>query len=392
MTRAGHHHPALTGGPVYLDYNATTPVDPRVVDAALPYWTVHFGNPSSDHAYATDPRGAVAEARARVASLLGAPPGSVVFTGSGSEADNHAITGPVAARGAPAHVLTQVTEHPAVLRTVEHLTRAGLASVTVLGVDGDGRVDPAALEAAITPATAVVSVMHANNETGVIQPIAELARIAHAHGALMHTDAAQTYGKIPTRVDDLEVDLLSIAGHKLYAPKGVGALYIRPGRRIAPLVHGGGQEGGRRAGTESVAHIVALGTAAALAGEHLSDESARLRDLRDRLHRRLDQRLPGRVHLNGHPRERLPTTVNLSIDSVDARALLAAVPGVAASTGSACHAGTSTPSPVLVAMGRTREQALGAIRLSVGRYTTGADVERAADLIAAAALADPAPS
>jgi len=372
-------HPALSGGPIYLDYNATTPVDPAVLEAVLPWLSAQFGNPSSDHHYGAAPREAVRAARAQLAALIHAPADSIVFTGSGSEANTLALAGILTARGG-GHLITQATEHPAVLGTC-----ADLATVSYLPVDATGRVDPDDLAAAITSDTVLVSVMHANNETGTVQPIADLAAVAHAHGVLLHTDAAQSVGKILVAVDELGADLLTIAGHKLYAPKGVGALYIRPGTDIRPLVRGGGQERGLRGGTENVALIAGLGAAAALAHAGLSAESQRLRALRDRLHRRLSEHLGDRLRLNGHPEHRLPSTLNISVDGVDGHALLAATPQLAASTGSACHSGQSTPSPVLTAMGLPADRARQAVRLSVGRYTTTAETDRAADLLAAAA-------
>jgi cysteine desulfurase len=377
-------HPRLAGRPIYLDYNATTPVDPQVAQAALPYLHEHFGNPSSAHPYGDEPRAALTRARTQLADLLAACADAVVFTGSGSEADALAIQGVIAERRG-ARILIQPTEHPAILETCHALARRGDVTVAQVPVDAHGLVQPAALAAVITPDTVLVSIMHANNETGVVQPIAELARIAHAHGALFHTDAAQTVGKLPIRVEDLGVDLLTVAGHKLYAPKGVGALYVRPGIPIAPLVRGGGQERGMRAGTENVALIAALGAAAAIAAA-TPREAQRLQQLRDRLHHNLHTRLGDRLHLNGHPERRLPNTLNVSIDGVDGRTLLAATPAVAASTGSACHAGDITPSPVLTAMGLPAERCRGAIRLSVGRYTSSDDVDRAADLLASAAI------
>ncbi|MFL6072730.1 MAG: cysteine desulfurase family protein [Mycobacteriales bacterium] len=371
--------------PLYLDHNATTPVDPRVVEAMLPYLGEHFGNPSSAHAYADAPRAALARARDQVAALLGAS-GRIVFTGSGSEADNLAVRGAVLARPEDRrHVVTQRTEHPAVLAACDALARLHGVEVTSLPVDGEGLVDPGALEAALTPRTALVSIMYANNETGTVQPVAELARAAHRHGALFHTDAAQAAGKLPVDVTALGVDLLTVVGHKMYAPKGIAALYVREGVELEPVVYGGGQEGGLRAGTENVALAVALGAAAELAGAE-ADGGAhdRLRALRDRLHRRLADRLPGLVTLNGHPHRRLPNTLNLSIAGTRADALLASTPELAASTGSACHAGMTEPSPVLTAMGLPPDRALAAVRLSLGRWTTEADVDRAADLLAGA--------
>lgn len=360
--------------PIYLDYNATTPVDPRVVEAALPYLTRHFGNPSSSHFYGRAPRAAVAAARGQVAALLNAGPEEIVFTSGGSEADTLAIRG--ALNGPADHVITQPTEHPAVLEACRDL------DTTYLPVDRAGRVDPAALEAAITERTVLVSIAHANSETGTLQPIAELAAAAHRRGVLFHTDAAQTAGKIPIDVEELGVDLLTVVGHKMYAPKGIGALYVRSGVRLKPTVFGGGQERGLRSGTENVAFIVALGAAAQLAQEDLASSGVRLAHLRDLLHQELKALLPGRVHLNGDARDRLPGTLNLSIDGVQSRALLAAIPELAAATGSACHEGSDAPSAVLTAMGVPAERALAALRLSLGRWSTEEEVKQAARLIA----------
>ncbi|MEU1734195.1 cysteine desulfurase family protein [Streptosporangium sp. NPDC020145] len=373
---------------VYLDYNATTPVDPQVIEAMLPYLTVHFGNPSSGHPYAERPRRALADARTQVAALIGAHAPQVVFTASGSEANLLAIRGAVLAAGRPRpHVITQATEHPAVLETCHMLRRLHGARVTVLPVDGDGLVRPAALAAVLDEDTVLVSVMAANNETGALQPVAELAALAHARGALLHCDAAQAAGKIPLDVTELGTDLLTVAGHKMYAPKGVGALYVREGVALEPVVYGGGQERGLRAGTENVALAVALGAAAALAARDLATGvPARLAQLRDNLHRLLEAALPDRVHLNGPARERLPNTLNISIDGVGGHDLLAAAPMVAASTGSACHSGTHTPSSVLSAMGLHAARALSALRLSLGRWSTGDDVETAAAALADATL------
>ena len=384
------HHPGLADGPVYLDYNATTPVDPRVAEAALPYLTTHFGNPSSGHAYAGRPRRALAEARQRLADLIGAQPADIVFTAGGSEADNLAIRGTALARdrAAPAQVITQASEHPAVLETCRALQRLHGVQVRYLPVDRDGLVDPAALADALTPETVLVSIMAANNETGVLQPITELAGIAYARGVLFHTDAAQAAGKIPIDATAWGVDLLTIAGHKTYAPKGIGALYVRAGVRLEPLVYGGGQERGLRAGTESVALAVALGAAAQLARTELDAGGAdRIRSLRNLLHDQLDELLPGRVQLNGHRDRRLPNTLNVGIAGVRGDDLLAATPGIAAATGSACHAGTPEPSPVLLAMGHDPGRALSALRLTLGRWTTRDDIEQAAHQIAAGAVA-----
>jgi cysteine desulfurase len=379
-------HPGLLGRPIYLDYNATTPVDPAVAEAALPYLQVHFGNPSSTHAYADRPRQAVAAARQRLADLLGCAPGEIIFTGSGSEADTLAIHGvALARRGRGDHLITQATEHPAVLQACRALAERHGFHLTILPVDRHGQVDPATLQAAITARTVLVTIQHANSETGTIQPLRELAEIAHAHGVLVHSDAAQSVGKVPVAVDELGVDLLTVVGHKLYAPKGVGALYVRDGVALAPVIFGGGQERGLRAGTENVALIVALGVAAAIAAERLGAEQPRLRSLRDRLHQRLVERLAGAVQPNGHPSERLPNTLNVSIDGVIGQQLLAAIPQLAASTGAACHAADPEPSGVLLAMGLARERALGALRLTLGRWTTQPEVDTAAELLATAA-------
>ncbi|WP_406164964.1 cysteine desulfurase family protein [Streptomyces sp. NBC_00996] len=382
-------HPGLAGGPVYLDCNATTPVDPRVVEEMRPHLADWFGNPSSDHVYAAKPKEALHRARTQVAGLIGAETGEIVFTGSGTEADNLALRGAVlAAKTDRPHLITQVTEHPAVLETCRALERLHGVEVTYLPVDRDGLVDPAAVAAALTPRTVLVSVMAANNETGALQPIPALAHVTHAHGALFHCDAAQAAGKTLLDVRELGVDLLTVVGHKMYAPKGIAALYVRHGVALEPLVYGGGQEHGLRAGTENVALAVALGAAAELAAAELADGGCEgIAELRDRLHGRLAEGLPGRVQLNGPVKPRLPSTLNISIDGVRGHELLTDVPEIAASTGSACHSGTDTPSPVLRAMGLGDARSLSALRLSIGRWTTPNDVDRAAEALIAAARA-----
>lgn len=381
-------HPGLVDRPIHLDYNGTTPIDPAVLEAMLPFLTSEFGNPSSTHAYGTAARTAMDTARAQVADLISARDGRIVFTGSGSEADALAIRGSVLANRAPGqrpHVITQATEHPAVLAACTDLRDLHGVDVTVLPVDRLGLVDPTAVADAITDATVLVSVMHANNETGTIQPIADITRAAHAQGVLVHCDAAQSIGKIPVDVTALDVDLLTVVGHKMYAPKGVAALYVRQGVAVRPLIGGGGQEAGLRAGTENVPFIVGLGWAAHLAGDALAaGEMERLTDLRDQLHHALEAALPHRVHLNGHPTQRLPNTLNVSIDHVRALTLLGGLATVAASAGSACHAGQDAPSPVLTAMAVATDQAMSAVRLSIGRWTSASDVEEAAQTIAAA--------
>jgi cysteine desulfurase len=376
-------HPGLQDGPIYLDYNATTPVDPIVVEAMLPYLSTHFGNPSSTHRYGHVTRQAIATARQQVARLLGCTAGELIFTGGGSESDNLAIRGVALARRASGnHIITQLTEHPAVLNTCNALERLHGWRITYLPVDAYGRVSVADVEAAIDEQTVLITIMHANNETGTLQPLAEIAEIAHRHGVLVHTDAAQSVGKIPTRVEDLGVDLLTVAGHKLYAPKGIGALYVRRGVQLEPVIYGGGQESGRRAGTENIAYMVALGAACLLAQEQLAESQPRIQQLRDRLGQRLEEYLPGSIQLNGHRSERLPNTLNISVDRVIGEEVLAATPEIASSTGSACHEGSTDPSAVLMAMDLSRERALGALRLTLGRWSTEDEVEKAARLLA----------
>ncbi len=382
-------HPGLQRDPIYLDYNATTPVDPRVAQDMAQVIAREFGNPSSQHAYGRSARAVLDVARIRVAELIGATTGRLVFTGSGSEADALAIRGLVRekllSRG-PSHVITQVTEHPAVLAACGALRDEFGVAITVLEVDRDGIVDPSEVANAMRDETVLVSIMHANNETGTIQPIAEIARLAHQRGVLVHCDAAQSLGKVPVDVEKLGVDLLTIVGHKMYAPKGVGALWIRDGVTLASLIAGGGQEWGLRAGTENVASLAGLGRAAELAREALAGgESERLAELRDSLWRALVDGLGNRIVLNGHAETRLPNTLNVSIDGLRAVDLLERTALIAASTGSACHAGHDAPSPVLLAMGASHDRAMAAMRLSLGRWSTAEEVERAAEAIARAA-------
>ena len=374
----------MTAPPIYLDYNATTPVDPAVVDAVLPFLRDHFGNPSSGHAYGAAARDAVARARRQVAELIGAEPDEIVFTGGGSEASNLAIKGGAFPDPAAAHVVTTAVEHPATAQPADFLRRLG-AAVTVLAVDRFGMIDPDDVARAVTPRTRPVTVMHSNNETGTLLPVAEIGRALRGRGVLVHTDCAQSLGKVPVDVRELGVDLLTIAGHKLYAPKGVGALYVRRGVALEPVIHGAGHESGRRAGTENVPYIVGLGAAAELARQSLPREADRLRELRDRLHGKLQAALGDRLVLNGHPERRLPNTLNVSFVGHVGAELLARAPGVAASTGSACHEGHVKLSPVLAAMGVDPEVGKGAVRLTVGRYTTTDEVDRAAELLTAAA-------
>jgi len=371
--------------PVYLDHNATTPVDPAVIAAAVPYLTTHFGNPSSGHRYGLVARQAVDEARQQTAGLVGCEPKELAFVGSGSEANNLALRGAVLANASPGRrtIVTQTTEHPSVLATCAALQRAGVCDVVVLDVDGHGRLDPEQARSAIDASTLLVSIQYANGETGTIQPIAELARLAHQQGALFHTDACQAVGKISIDIALLEVDLLSLAGHKMYAPKGIAALVHRHEIGLDAITYGGGQEGGLRSGTENVPYIVGLGRASVLPKENLVSEGERLRALRDLLFDELSARLTRAVRLNGHATSRLPNTLNISIDGVNGRALLAATPQVAASTGSACHASTGEPSGVLMAMRLSPERAVAAVRLTLGRTTTEADVRTAVDALVA---------
>ena len=372
--------------PIYLDYNATTPIDPAVAEAMAPYLYEHFGNPSSAHPYGVRAREATETARAQVAALLGCRPTEVVFTSGGTESNNHALKGvALADHGTRRRVITSAVEHPAVVEVCDWLATQGF-EITVLPVDETGQIEPDDLARAIGPDTLLVTLMHANNEVGTIQPIRALAEIAHSQGALFHTDAAQAVGKIPAKVDDLGVDLLSVAGHKLYAPKGVGALYIREGVHLAKLLHGAGQEQGRRPSTENVLGIVGLGKACDVAGHDAEVERARLEGLRDRLHRGLVHALgEERVRLNGHPDARLPNTLNLSFRDVQANTLLAEISHeVAASAGAACHADAVNVSAVLQAMDVPIAWAMGTVRFSVGRPTTAAEIDRAIEVVAAA--------
>lgn len=359
--------------PIYLDYNASTPIDPAVQAVMEPLLHQAFGNPSSGHWASTPARDALEKARIQVAALLGAQADEIVFTSGGSEANNLALKGSFfALRERGDHIITQATEHPSVLKPLAFLQRLG-ASVTVLPVDGTGRVDPDDVRRAITPRTVLISIMHANNETGTLQPIDAIGAIAREHGVRFHTDAAQSVGKVATRVDDLGVDLLSIAGHKVYAPKGIGALYIRRGTALEPLIHGAGHEQGRRAGTESALLGAALGEACRLADN--PEPIARIRTLRDHFWQSLQALYGNRIVLNGHPEHRLPNTLNVGfVDQIGAE-VLSRLEGVAASTGSACHAGLIELSPVLAAMGVSERIGMGAVRFSLGRGTTLADID-----------------
>jgi cysteine desulfurase len=379
--------------PIYLDYNATTPVDPAVLEAMRPFLDTDFGNPSSTHPYGKVAHSAVDHARGQLAQLLDADADEVVFTGGGSEASNHAIKGVVFAMwtarfrrwfGRRPHIVTTAIEHPATRNPCQFLQRLG-CNVTTVPVDGCGVVDPQEVVRAITRQTVLVSVMHSNNEVGTLQPIREIAALCRERGVFIHTDAAQSMGKVAVSVRDLDVDLLTVAGHKLYAPKGVGALFIRRGVQLESLIHGADHESGRRAGTENVPYIVGLGRAAEVAARSLPAATARLTQLRDRLEERLRRSLGDCIVLNGHRILRLPNTLNVNFVGHVGAELLERAPAVAASTGSACHEGKVNLSPVLCAMGVAPEIGRGAVRLSMGRFTTEEEVDRAADALVQAA-------
>ena len=368
---------------IYLDYNATTPVDPDVFKAMIPYFKIHFGNPSSTHQYGKVTKEAVDAARQQVAKLLKADASEIVFTSGGSESNNHAIIGTALAnREKGKHIVTSAVEHPSILETLSYLQKRFAFKITYLSVNEYGIVNPLDVEKAITHETILITIMHANNEVGTIEPIEEIGKIAKERNILFHTDAAQSSGKIPVNVDRLHVDLLTVAGHKLYAPKGIGALYIRNGTNVDKFIHGAGQEQGRRAGTENVPYIVGLGRACEVALSSLLVFGQGVGILRDKLFRTIVEGVgEEKVKLNGHPEKRLPNTLNISLIGKSGEELLAQMPEIAASTGSACHSGSTNPSTVLLAMGLTREQALGALRLSLGRWSTPEEIGEAGRLI-----------
>jgi cysteine desulfurase len=359
---------------IYLDYNATTPIDESVSKAMLPYIMQHYGNPSSGHAYGQVAKSAVEKARGQVAALLNASPDEICFTSGGSESNNTAIKG-VAwhNRQRGNHIITSTIEHPAVLNVCAWLEKQDFR-ITYLPVDSTGLVKTADLEKSLTDQTILVSIMHANNETGTIQPIRELAAISHQRGTLFHTDAAQSIGKIPLDVQELGIDFLTIAGHKLYAPKGIGALYVRRGIEIDSLIHGAGHERGLRAGTENVVFDVALGQACEVARHWVHDPT--IRDLTNYLWQALQQKLGDQVVLNSHPTARLPNTLNISFLGWNGHEILAKMPDLAASTGSACHSGETSVSPVLQAMGVSADRGRGAVRFSLGRYTRKDEIDQ----------------
>ncbi len=367
---------------VYLDHAATTPTRPEVVKAMLPYFTDAFGNPSSIYSYGQEAKGAVEEARTKVAELIGARSEEIIFTSGGTEADNYALKGVAFANEHKGnHIITTSIEHHAVLEVCKFLERRGF-KITCLPVDEYGLIDPDDVRKAITDKTILISVMHASNEVGTIEPVEEIGKIARESGVYLHTDAVQTMGHIPVNVDKLKVDLLSISAHKFYGPKGVGALYIRKGTKLVPLMHGGEQEKRRRAGTENVPGIVGLGKAAELARQEMGKEAERLVYLRDKLIEGLREKID-HIRLNGHPTRRLPNNVNVSVDFVEGESMLLNLDleGICASTGSACSSASLEPSHVLLALGLPPEQAHGSLRFTLGRENTEEDVERVLEVL-----------
>ena len=367
---------------VYLDYAATTPVHPDVMKAMIPYLTDAFGNPSSLYSYGGEAKGAIEEARVKVADLIGAQDEEIVFTGSGTEADNFALKGVAFANESKGnHIITSSIEHHAVTETCKFLERRGF-SVTYLPVDEYGLVDPHDVKKALTGKTILISVIHANNEMGTIEPIAEIGKVAKEAGVYFHTDAVQTVGHIPVDANELGVDLLSISAHKLYGPKGVGALYIRKGTKLIPFMHGGEQERRRRASTENVAGIVGLGTAAELAQQEMDEEVQRLTRLRNQLIKGLLERID-HVRLNGHPQKRLPNNINVSIDFAEGESMLLNLDleGICASTGSACSSSSLEPSHVLLAMGLAHEQAHCSLRFTLGKWTTEEEIGQVLEVL-----------
>ncbi|HEX3032195.1 MAG TPA: cysteine desulfurase NifS [Bacillota bacterium] len=360
---------------IYMDHSATTPVDPDVAQEVLKYMVEDFGNASSIHSYGRDARKAVEKAREQLAAAIGAEPQEIIFTSGGTEADNMAILGVANANCKKGtHIITSTVEHHAVLETCEHLEKNGF-SVTYLPVDENGRINVEDVKKAINKNTILITVMHANNEVGTIQPIKEIGQLAKEHGIYFHVDAVQSFGKIPVDVKELNVDLLSISSHKIYGPKGIGCLYMRKGVRLSPITHGGSQERKRRAGTENVPGIVGFGLAAEKIVKEMPKESARLQALRDKLIKELTK--IDHTKLNGHPTERLPHNVNISFKFIEGESLLLMLDmkGIAASSGSACTSGSLDPSHVLLAMGIPHEVAHGSLRLTLGKVNNEADVD-----------------
>jgi len=367
---------------IYLDHAATTATDPEVLEAMLPYFHEHYGNPSSIYSISRVSKNAIENAREIVANALGANPKEIVFTSGGSESDNFAIKGVALAKQQKGnHIITSSIEHHAVLYSCKFLEKNGF-TVTYLPVDHDGIVKLDELEKAITPQTILITIMHANNETGTIQPIRQIGEIARKHGITFHTDAVQTFGHIPVNVDDLNVDLLSISAHKFYGPKGVGALYIRKGMKITPLIHGGDQERRRRASTENVPGIVGLGKAVEIAGKVIENEAIRQTKLRDEFIRAILDNIEN-ARLNGHPSLRLPNNVNISFEGVEGESILLNLDmeGIAASTGSACSSSSLEPSHVLLSIGLTHEFAHGSVRFTMGKQTTRDELDHVVEVL-----------
>ena len=367
---------------VYMDYAATTPMHADVVQAMQPYFTESFGNPSSLYSYGQEAKGAIEEARGKVAALIGSKSEEVIFTSGGSEADNFAVNGTALARESKGnHIITSAIEHHAVLEVCKYLGKRGF-EVTNLPVDSYGMVDPQEVRKAITDKTILISIMHANNEVGTVEPIEEIGKIARESGICFHTDAVQTTGHIPINVDELGVDLLSISAHKLYGPKGMGALYIRKGTKLLPLIRGGDQERRLRAGTQNVPSIVGFGKAAEIAWGEMPDEAKRLTQLRDRLIKGVLDRID-HTRLNGHPQRRLPNNVNIGVEFIEGESMLLALDfeGICVSTGSACTSSSLEPSHVLLAMGIPHERAHGSLRFSLGKWTRDEDIDRVIEVL-----------
>lgn len=365
---------------IYLDHNATTPVDPAVAETMAPLMEGVFGNPSSSYFLGTRAKDVLERARGEVALFLGCAPHEIIFTSGGSESNNAVLKGTINFKDPQSsHIITSEVEHPAILNPAIFLRELGV-EVTILPVDQFGRVDPDAVRTAIKPHTSLISIMMANNETGTLEPIEEISRVAKERGVPLHTDAAQAVGKIPVDVNKLGVDFLSVAGHKLYAPKGVGALFVREGQSLTPLIHGAGQEQGKRAGTENVFLAAGLGAACRVAGRRLESDFETMKILRDRLQEILFAGLDDLV-LNGHPEERLPNTLNISVPRIEGARILEGLPNICASTGAACHDRSVELSHVLVAMGVSPEVGMGALRLTVGRSNDASQIDEAGHLI-----------
>lgn len=367
---------------IYLDYNATTPVDPEVLDAMMPYLNNCYGNPSSIHSFGNEAKAAIDIARASVSGMLNAKPSEIVFTSCGSESNNYAVKGVAYAnRDKGNHLITTEVEHASSLETFRYLEKNGF-SVTYIQVDENGNPDPEDFRKALTKDTTLISCMYVNNETGVISPIQSIAETARENGVIFHTDAIQAAGKIPIDLGKLPADLLSVSSHKIYGPKGAGALFIRKGTNITPFIHGGGQERGKRSGTENVAAIVGFGKAAELAGKKISEEMEKLGDLKARLYNGIKEQIKN-IEVNGDIEKTVCNTLNLGFDGIHGESLVMNldIEGVAASTGSACSEGNVDPSHVLMAMGQSREKAVCSLRFSIGRFTTGEEIDRVIQLL-----------